>query len=149
MVVLLVAAFGYWMGGSLAVTLANALGKAEHHRATVTAVEKNWHGGLTCRENSGQKSYKISLRWQDQAGPREGSYSTCLERRQYEYTVGGSENVITDPWFGAVGKSTGSFWSWAALILIAFVVLLLAPIGIWQYVLALRAAKDPDPRVRG
>lgn len=129
----------------MAVTLANATGKAEHRRATVTAVDKNWHGGLTCRENSGKRSYKVSLRWQEEAGPGEGSYSTCLERRQYDYTVGQTVDVIVDPWFGAVGKGTSSFWSWFVLGVIAFVVLLLAPIGIWHYVSALRAAKEPEP----
>lgn len=149
MVVLLVAAFGYWVGGSVAVTLANALGKAEHHRATVTAVDKNWHGGLTCRENSGQRSYTISLRWQEEAEPGEGSYSTCLERRQYEYTVGQTVDVVVDPWFGAVGKGASPFWSWFALGVTAFVVLLLTPVGIWWYVSALRAARASDSEGRG
>lgn len=145
-IVLLVAGCLFFAKSWFAVDVANALGKSEHHRATVTAIDKTL--GVACK-NSSEDTFRISLQWVGESGPRDGSYTVCLKPDHGDYFVGKQLDVTTDPWFGSVRKDMGRGMSWFTVL----VLLLVAAVGIWMgvkaYVGALRAAKDPDPRIRG
>lgn len=144
----MVAGFLYSLWGPLVLNLSNLLGKEQHHRATVTAIEKSWTRGATCRQNSSENAYRISVRWQDPP-PGEGNYTVCLDDPHEGYQIGMELDVIADPWFGEVGKSVSPFWSWFTFGVLLLVALVLVPVGIIWYVGALRVAKDPDPRIIG
>lgn len=149
LVVLLVAGGLFLMRDSLMVSLANVTGQAEHHQATITSIDRSWHRGLTCGENSSKISHRISVQWEGPSGPREGSYGVCLDDDGGDYYVGQSLDIIVEPWTGAVSKEVSRFWSWFAFGVLGFVALILIPVGIISYVGSLRDAKDPDPRIKG
>lgn len=145
-VVLLVAGALFFARGWFASDVANALGKAEHPRATITAIDKVW--AVACK-NTTEDTFRISLHWVGESGPRDGSYKVCLKPDHGDYFVGKQVSITTDPWFGSVSKDMGRGMSWFTVL----VLLLVAGVGIWlgtkQYLEALRTAKDPDPRIRG
>ncbi len=148
-VLILVAGGLFFLREGLIVSAANVLGVEEHHEATVTSIEERpWYRDFSCRRKSTHDAYVFSVRWQD-AEPGEGSYSVCLRSGHPGYSVGMGQQVMADPWFGYVRRTENLFSSLWILGVVGFVAVLLIPVGIWQYVSAWRAARDPDPRVIG
>lgn len=149
-IVLALVAGGLFLArAALIVSAADVLGVEEHHDATITSIEERpWYRGVGCRTPNSRDEHEISLRWADPE-PGEGAYTVCLRSGHPGYQVGMSQQVITDPWFGYVRKDESLFASLWILGVFAFLAVLLVPIGIWQYVVAVRAARDPDPRVIG
>lgn len=137
------------MREGLIVSAANALGVTQHHEAEVTSLdEAPWYGSVSCRRKNVDDAYRVSVRWQD-FDPGEGEYTVCLDRHRGDYEVGMDREVIVDPWFGYVRSSEGVVTSLFLLGVVGFLAVLMLPIGLWQYVVALKAARDPDPRVIG
>lgn len=150
MIVLALIAGGiFLLREGLIVSAADVLGVEEHHDATVVAIEEQpWYQDFGCRTPNSRDEHDISLRWDDPE-PGEGTYTVCLRSGHPGYAVGMSQQVITDPWFGYVRRDESSFGSFWILGVAGFLAVLLTPVGIWKYVSAVQAARDPDRRVIG
>ncbi|MEL4356872.1 MULTISPECIES: hypothetical protein [unclassified Luteococcus] len=132
-ILLAVLVLAFTLRHHLALTLANATGRATVHPAQISAVTPApWFTDF-CDADKRQKSYDVHVRWTEpDAG--QGSYRLCLkEHERRALHVGQTQQVLSEPWLGAVGRDQSRAESFLFAMFGPIILLVTGGLAIWLF----------------